>query len=98
MRWEKSIPSNLFRIAGFWLIGVRTNRSDCVWGGIDLIVKTHKKKFPSYHWFQAQRIYYITIVVCSYECGAEKILSLLNILQMSIVQQWELFIQTYIHL
>jgi len=66
--------------------------------GIDLIVKTHKKKFPSYHWFQAQHVYYITIAVCSYECGAEKILSLLSILKMSIVQQWEVLIQTYIHL
>ena len=59
--------------------------------GIDLIVKTHKKKFPRYHWFRAQRIYYITIVVCSYECGAEKILSLSNILPMSIVQQWAVY-------
>jgi len=52
---------------------------------IDLIVKTHKKKIPSYHWFRAQRIYYITIAVCSYERGAAKILSLSNILKMSIV-------------
>jgi len=66
--------------------------------GIDLIVKIHKKKFPSCHWFRAQRMYYITIAVCSYKRGAEKILSLSNILKMSIVQQWELFIQTYIHL
>ena len=65
--------------------------------GIDLIVKTHKKKFPSYHWFRAQHIYYITIAVCSYERGAEKILSLSNILKISIIQQWELLIQTYIH-
>jgi len=41
----------------------------------------HKKKFPSYHCFRAQRIYYITIAVCSYEYGAEKILSLSNIQQ-----------------
>jgi len=53
---------------------------------------------PSYHCFWAQRLYYITIAVCSYEYGAEKILSLSNIQQMSIVQQWELFIQTYMHL
>jgi len=66
--------------------------------GIDLIAKTHMKKFPSYHWFWAQSIYYITIAVCSYECGAEKILSLSNILQMSIRQQWELFIRMYLHL
>jgi len=81
---------------GFRLIGVRTNLIVFV-SGIDLIVKTHKKKFPSYHWFRAQRIYYITIAVCSYERGAEKILSLSNILQMSIIQQWELFIRMYIH-
>jgi len=55
-------------------------------------------RFLSYHCFRAQRIYYITIAVCSYEHGAEKILSLLNIQQMSVVRQWELFIQTYIHI
>jgi len=30
--------------------------------------------------------------------GAEKILSLSNIQQMSAIQQWEVFIHTYIHL
>jgi len=65
--------------------------------GIDLVVKTHKR-FPSYRCFRAQLIYYITIAVCYYECTAEKILSLSNIQQMSAIQQWELFMQTYIHL
>ena len=55
-------------------------------------------RIPSYHYFRAQRIYYITIVVCSYEHGAEKILSLSNIHQMSVIQQRELFIQMYIRL
>jgi len=31
MHWEKSVPSNLFRIAGIPVIGVQTNRSDCIW-------------------------------------------------------------------
>jgi len=44
------------------------------------------------------RIYYITIAVCSYEYGAEKILSLSNIQQMSTVQQCKLFVRTYINL
>jgi len=57
-----------------------------------------RKKFPSYHCFQAQHIYYTTIAVCSYEYAAEKILSLSNIQQMSAIQKWELFIHTYIHL
>jgi len=52
-----------------------------------IFVKTHKKIFPSYHCFLAQRIYYITIAVSSYEHGAEKILSLSNIQQMLVVQQ-----------
>jgi len=60
-------------------------------------VKTHQKIFPSYHCFWAQRIYYITIAVSSYEHGAEKILILSNIQQMSVVQQWEMFSQTYIY-
>jgi len=49
-------------------------------------------------YFWSQHIYYITIDVYSYEHGAEKILSLSNIQQMSAIQQWELFIHTYIHL
>jgi len=61
-------------------------------------VKTHKERFPSYHCFQSQCIYHITIALCSYEHVAEKILSLLNIQQMSAIQQWELFICTWIHL
>jgi len=52
-------------------------------GGIDLIVK----KISKLSFLSAQRIYYITIAVCSYEYSTEKILSLSNILQMSIVQQ-----------
>jgi len=59
--------------------------------GIDLIVKTHQKIFPSYHCFRAQCIYYITIAVSFYEHGAEKILNLSNIQQMSVVRQWDLF-------
>ena len=55
--------------------------------GIDLIVETRQKIFPSYHCFRAQRIYDITTAVSSYEHGAEKILSLSNIQQMSVVQQ-----------
>jgi len=33
MHWEKSVPSNLFPIAGIPVIGIRTNRSDyiCKW-------------------------------------------------------------------
>jgi len=53
--------------------------------GIDLIVKS-----PNYHCFWSQRIYYITITVCSYEHGTEKIPNLSNIQQMSAIQQWEL--------
>jgi len=33
--------------------------------GIDLIVETHEEKFWNYHCFWSQRIYYITIDVCS---------------------------------
>jgi len=44
--------------------------------GIDLMVK-----FPSYYCFWSHRIHYITIDVCSYKHGAEKILSLSNIQQ-----------------
>jgi len=62
-----------------------------------IFVKTHKKIFPSYHCFLAQRIYYITIAVSSYEHGAEKILSLSNIQQMLVIQQWQLFSQTYVY-
>jgi len=48
MRWEKSVPSNLFRI-----VGIPVNRSSDKRGltafgidsGIDLIVKTHKTVF-----------------------------------------------------
>jgi len=36
-----------------------------------------------------------TIAVCSIEHGAEKILHLWNIQQMSAIEQWELFIDTY---
>ena len=66
--------------------------------GIDLIVKSIRKKFPSCHCFRAQRIYYITVALSSYEYGAEKIPSLSNTQQMPVVQQWKLFIRTYIHL
>jgi len=55
-------------------------------------------KISKFHFLWSQRIYYITIIVCSYEHGAEKTLSLLNIQQMSAIQQWEQFIHTYIHL
>ena len=54
-------------------------------------------KFPKYRCFWSQCIYYITINICSYQHGDEKILSLSNIQQMSAIQQWELFIHTYIH-
>jgi len=37
-------------------------------------------------------------IVCSFEHGAEKILRLSNIQQMSAIQQWELFIHTYMYL
>ena len=40
--------------------------------GIDFIVKTHKKIFPS-DCFRAQRLYYIIITVLSYEHGATKV-------------------------
>jgi len=50
--------------------------------GIVLIVK-----FPNYHCFWSQRIYYITIDVCSDEHGAVKILNLSNIQHMSAMQQ-----------
>jgi len=97
---RKPVLNNLFQ-----LVGVSTNRSldkQCltIFGinsGIDFIVKTHQKRFPRYC-FQALCLYYITIAVFSYERGATKILSLLNIQQMSVVQQCELFIQMYIHL
>jgi len=65
---------------------------------MDLIVKTHQKIFPNYHCFWSQCIYYSKIDVCSYKHGAEKILTLSNIQQMPTIQQWELFIQIYIHL
>jgi len=42
----------------------------------------HTKKHLRYHCFRSQHIYYITNTVCSYEHGAEKILSLSNIQQM----------------
>ena len=61
--------------------------------GINLIAK-----FPNYHCCWSQCICYITIDVCSCEHGAEKILSLSNIQQMSSIQQWELLMHTYIHL
>jgi len=31
----------------------------------DLIVKTHRERFRSYHCFWSQCIYYITVTVCS---------------------------------
>jgi len=62
------------------------------------MVKTQKERFPSYHCIWSQHIYYIKIDVCSYKHGAEKILSLKNIQQMSPIEQWELFIHMYIHL
>jgi len=63
---------------------------------IDLIVKTHKERFLSYHCFRSQHIYYIAIAVCSYEHGAEKILSLSNIQQMETIQQWRA-VYPYVH-
>jgi len=89
MRWEKSVPSNLFQIVGIPVIGV-TDKHLTVFGidsGIDLLSKHVRKKFPSYHCFQAQCIYYITVAVCSYEYGTEKMLSLSNIQLISILQQ-----------
>jgi len=85
-----------------WNAGIPVNHSSDKWGltvfgkdsGIDLIVKAHQKMFPSYHCFWAQRIYCIKIAVSSYEHGTEKILSLSNIQQMSVVQQWEM-LHTY---
>jgi len=46
MRWEKSVPSNLFQIVWIPVIGV-TDKHLTVFGidsGIDLFVKTRKKK------------------------------------------------------
>jgi len=63
-----------------------------------VLISLSKEWFPSYHCFWSQSIYYITIAVCSYKYGAEKLHSLSNIWQISAIQQWELFIQTYIHL
>jgi len=40
-------------------------------GGIRRIVKAHKEIFPGYHCFRSLHIYYITVVFCSYEHGAE---------------------------
>jgi len=57
-------------------------RSPGVDSGIDVIVK-----FPNYHCFWSQRIYYITIDVCSYEHGAGKIINLPNIQHMSAIHQ-----------
>jgi len=37
----------------------------------------------------------MTIAVCSYKHGPERILHFLNIQQMLATQQWELFIDTY---
>jgi len=37
------------------------------------------ERFPSYHYCRSQLIYYITIVVSSYEHGIEKIVSFSNI-------------------
>jgi len=97
MQWEKSVPSNSLRIAG---IPVDWSSDKQVWLYLEQIVvlillSNTRKRFPSYRCFRAQLIYYITIVVCSYQYGAEKILSLSNILQMSVIQQWELFMHTY---
>jgi len=64
--------------------------------GVDLIVKTHKKNFPSYHCFRAQRIHYITIAVCSYEYGAEKILSL-SIIQQNVSHTAMRAVYPYVH-
>jgi len=48
--------------------------------------------------FSAQRIYYITVTVCSHEYGAENILTLSNIQQMSAIQHEScLSIHTYTH-
>jgi len=49
--------------------------------------KHMRKYFQVIIAFRAQRIYYITIAVSSYKHAAEKILSLSNIQQMSVVQQ-----------
>jgi len=60
--------------------------------------KHTRKDFQVIIAFGLQHIYYIIITVCSYKLGAEKILSLLNIQQMSGIQKWELFIHTYVHI
>jgi len=65
---------------------------------IDSGILISLSNFQNHHCFWSQRIYYITIDVCSYEHGADKILSLSNIQQMSAMQPWNLFIHTYIHL
>ena len=44
MCWKKSVPSNLFRIAGIPEFGQTGLTVFGIDSGIDLIVKTHKKK------------------------------------------------------
>jgi len=72
-----------------WLVRLVAWRNQLfrIVSGIDLIVKTQNTqgKISNYHFFWSQRIYYITIDVCSYEHDAEKILSLWNIQQMSAI-------------
>jgi len=87
MHWEKSVPSNLFRIAGIPVNRSSDKRGLSVFGidsGIDLIVKTHKISKLSLLVGTAHLLHQI---VCSYEHGAENILSLSNIQQMPVVQQ-----------
>jgi len=61
---------------------------------ISLLISLSKHTRKDYHCFWWQHICYITIDVWSYAHGSEKILSLLNIQQMSAVQQCKLFSHT----
>jgi len=60
---------------------------------IDSGILISLSNFQNHHCFWSQRIYYITIDVCSYEHGADKILSLSNIQQMSAMQP----VYPYVH-
>ena len=64
-----------------------------------LIWLSKHTRSPNYHCFRSQRIYYTKITLCSYEHGAEKILTLSNIQQMSKCQPYSngscLYIRTY---
>jgi len=61
MHWEKSVPSNLFRIAGIPVNRSSDKRGLSVFGidsGIDLIQLSKHIRFPSYHCLWALHIYY----------------------------------------